>query len=426
VNASAKFMAPLPQKPEALAWLKDAPRDASAPWVRALRETGAEIFASTGFPTPAWEGWQHTNLRALAQAPRAWSSAPVKFDAGKIPASLIEGSSRIVLVNGQYQPQLSTLPPGVTLTNLMEAEGVEEWIASVGNFAAQPLKALNAAHLRDGFVLDVKGDIAQPIEILFHNTGGAIYPRLLCRLEKNAGATIIEHHAGEGDYFADSVADYIVERDARLKLYRLQRESLSAHHVSQGLIHLHKNASFEGFSMALGAKVAREEFSLNLLDSVISASISGMYLLKSQQNHDFTITADHFEPDGKSEQYFKGVIDDQARAVFQGKIHVRRSAQKSDGYQSHHALLLSNQAEASAKPELEIYADDVKCSHGATSGHLDPVALFYLRSRGIPEEEAKALLVESFLNEAVERVSFAPMREVYLKETSCWLKEKSI
>jgi Fe-S cluster assembly protein SufD len=150
--------------------------------------------------------------------------------------------------------------------------------------------------------------------------------------------------------------------------------------------------------------------------------LGGVYLLKGQQVHDFTVLADHFEANGKSVQKFKGVIDDQARAVFQGKIHVRRSAQKTDGNQSHHALLLSSQAEASFKPELEIYADDVKCGHGATSGQLDASALFYLRSRGIPEAEAKALLIQSFLNDAVEQVTYAPAKQLYQERIAAWLK----
>jgi Fe-S cluster assembly protein SufD len=160
---------------------------------------------------------------------------------------------------------------------------------------------------------------------------------------------------------------------------------------------------------------------MQLLDPHVSASIGGIYTLRDRQNHDFTIRADHFEADGTSQQHFKGVLDDQARAVFQGKIYVHRPAQKTDGYQSHHALLLSDKAEACAKPELEIYADDVKCSHGATSGMLDREALFYLQSRGIPADTARALLIESFLNEGLKDVSSETVRAVYAARISAWL-----
>lgn len=429
--AAKKFMSPLAQKPEALAWLQDTPQDQCPAWMRALRATGAEVFASTGLPTTAWEGWQHTNLRPLAQTKFHYSKTPVMCSATGLPAPLLEDALRVVVVNGQYQQHLSALSPDIQVMQMTEAfDGVEERLASVGDLAAMPLKALNTAYLRDGFVLRAEKDVARPVEILFYNTGtiekpAAIYPRMLYWLGKNAGLTVLEHHCGTGVYLANSVTDMILEPDSRLKFYRLMDESSQAFHMSHATVQMQKNACFEGFSMALGATVARQEFYLNMLDSAISSSMNGIYLLNSQQIHDFTVQVDHFEPESKSEQYFKGVVDGQARAIFQGKIHVRRSAQKSNGYQRHHALLLSSQAEACAKPELEIYADDVRCSHGATSGHLDPVALFYLRSRGIPEAEARALLIESFLNEGVEKVTFDPVREIYRQKISAWLHAKS-
>jgi len=426
-----KFMAPLAQKPEALPWLADAPQDKAVDWISALRATGAEAFASTGLPTSAWEGWQHTNLRPLAQAKFHYSSAPVKFDAAKIPAPLLEDTQRVVVVNGQYQPQLSNLSPGVRVMSLMEAAetGIEEWLVSVGDLAQTPLRALNTAYLRDGFVLKTDTDEANPVEILFYSAGNevkppVVHPRMLYWLGKNAGLTILERHCGDAAYFSNSVTEIVLEQDSRLKFHRLMQESASAFHVSFTNVHMQKDSSFEGFAMATGGRIARQEINFKLLDSGISASMNGIYLLNSQQNHDFTIVADHFEPHGKSGQFFKGVVDDQARAVFQGKIHIRRAAQASDGHQSHHALLLSRQAEASVKPELEIYADDVKCGHGATSGHLDPAALFYLQSRGIPQEQAKALLIESFLNEAVEKITFEPVRDICRAEVAAWLEQR--
>jgi Fe-S cluster assembly protein SufD len=230
---------------------------------------------------------------------------------------------------------------------------------------------------------------------------------------------------GEGSYFADTYIAVAQESASRLRHYRFLEESGNSFHVSTTVLQQQKDCVFEGFSMASGGRLARQEYQIQLLDKNICSNIGGIYLIKGQQSHDFTILADHFEPGGKSAQHFKGVADDQARAVFQGKIHVRRAAQKTDGYQSHHALLLAPTAEASAKPELEIYADDVKCSHGATSGHLDPVALFYLRSRGIPEGEAKALLAEAFLSEALDRVTHEGVREIYRAHLSAWLSERS-
>lgn len=427
------FMAGVPQNAAALPWLADAAaleKDRPAPWVRALRETGAESFARTGLPTPAWEGWQYTNLRALKAGDFHYHAEPVKFDAAKIPAPLLPDAHRVVLVNGQFQKNLSALPPHVTVMSLMEAAeqklpGLEEHVVRVGELGTMPLTALNAAYLRDGFVLSVAEgrEIEQPVEVLFFNAGknAAIYPRALYSLGRNSALTLLERHAGEGAYLANACITVALVADSRLKHYRFMEESQEAFHFSQTTVRQQKSSSFEGFSIATGGHLARQEYRLLLIDAAISSNIGGAYLMTGRQNHDFTILADHFEPGGKSAQHFKGVLDAQARTVFQGKIHVRRSAQKTDGYQSHHALLLSAEAEASAKPELEIYADDVRCSHGATAGQLDAGALFYMRSRGIPEAEARALLVESFLAGALEQISFAPVRALCHERISAWL-----
>jgi Fe-S cluster assembly protein SufD len=246
---------------------------------------------------------------------------------------------------------------------------------------------------------------------------------MLYWLGENSALTLLERHAGEGVYLSNSYAGMILESASRFKFYKFEEESAAAFHFSFAALRQEKNSVFEGFSYASGSRLCREEYQNQLIDSGILSNIGGIYLLKDQQNHDFTVLMDHFEPNGKSVQHFRGVVDGQARAVFQGKIHVRRAAQKTDGNQSSHALLLSGQAEASFKPELEIYADDVKCGHGATSGQLDEAALFYLQSRGIPAAEAKALLIQSFLNAALEQVSFAPVKEIYMEKIRSWLSQ---
>ncbi len=418
-----------------LPWLEDVVKlgeQLAADWVRALRHTGAEQFSRTGLPTTAWEGWQHTNLRPMLQTYFHYSIDAVKFDVKKLPEKLLEDSDRIVLVNGQYQPQLSDVPKGVTVMSLMDAsvqiEGIEQHLVTLGDLRKTPLKALNTAYMHDGIVLTVKDgvDVVRPVEVLFYNIGSsdrvpAIYPRTLYWLGKNSGLTLLERHVGEGVYLSNGYSGIALEPASRLKFYKFEEESKGAYHFSFTGLQQQKNSSFEGFSCATGGKLARQEYQNLLIDSGISSMVGGIYLLKDQQCHDFTVLTDHFEPNGKSVQHFKGVIDDQARSVFQGKIHVRRSAQKTDGNQLNHALLLSETAEASFKPELEIYADDVKCSHGAASGKLDETALFYLQSRGIPLAEAKSLLIQSFLNEALAQVSFAPVKEIYEERIRTWL-----
>ncbi len=418
-----------------LPWLEDAQKlgeQPAADWVKAMRHTGAEAFSRTGLPTPSWEGWQHTHLRPLTQTRFHYKVEPVKFDINALPSSLLKDAARIVLVNGQYKPELSATPEGVIVMSLMDAsvqvEGIEEHLVTVGDLATAPFKALNAAYMHDGAVIIVKdgADITQPLEVLFYNAGDAdkapsLQPRCLYWLGKNSGLTVFERHAGVGAYFTNIYTGIFLESASRLKFYKIEEESAAACHFSYTVLQQQKHSSFEGFSYAAGGRLVRQEYQNLLIDSGISCNVSGVYLLKDQQCHDFTVLTDHFEPDGTSVQHFKGVIDDQARSVFQGKIHVRRVAQKTNGNQLNHALLLSEKAEASFKPELEIYADDVKCSHGAASGQLDQDALFYLQSRGIPATEAKSLLIESFLNGALAEVSFAPAREVYEERIREWL-----
>ena len=419
----------------ALPWLEDVVKlgeQPAADWVRALRHAGVEQFSRSGLPTPGWEGWQNTSLRALTQTYFHYAIEAVKFDVKKLPEKLLTDSDRIVLINGKFQQHLSTAPKGMTVMGLMDAsvqiEGVEQHLVTVGDLRNSPFKALNTAYMHDGIVVKVddNADVTRPLEILFYNIGDAknppaIYPRTLYWLGKNSGLTLIERHAGEGLYFSNGYSGVALEPAARFKFYKFEEESDAACHFSFMGLQQQKDSSFEGFSYAIGGKLAREEYQNLLIDSGISSIVGGIYLLKDQQCHDFTVLTDHFEPNGTSVQHFKGVIDDKARSVFQGKIHVRRAAQKTNGNQLNHALLLSEEAEASFKPELEIYADDVKCSHGATSGKLDETALFYLQSRGIPAAEAKSLLIQSFLNETLAQVSFAPVKEIYEERIRTWL-----
>ncbi len=419
-----------------LPWLEDAQKlgeQPAADWVKALRHTGAEAFAHTGFPHPKQEGWQYTQLRQLTDGDFHYALEAPAFDVNALPQPLLENSARIVLVNGKYRPELSDAPEGVIVMSLMDAsvqvEGIEEHLVTVGDLGKAPFKALNAAYTHDGVVVTVKAgaEVTQPFEVLFYNVGDtdkapALYPRCLYWLGKNSSLTVIERHTGTGAYFTNIYAGIALEPSARLKCYKLEEESATACHFSYTTLQQQKDSSFEGFSYATGGKLSRQEYRNLLIDSGISSKLTGAYLLKDQQCHDFTVLTDHFEPDGKSVQHFKGVVDDQARSVFQGKIHVRRAAQKTDGNQLNHALLLSEKAEASFKPELEIYADDVKCAHGAASGQIDDEALFYLQSRGIPQAEARSLLIESFLNTVLAEVSFSPVREVYEERIRAWLR----
>lgn len=416
-------------KADALSWLNGAKslNDKAPQWVKALRATAGDIFAQNGLPQPKTEGWQFTNLRNLKAENYAVAA---KTDIA-LPAKLLADSDRIVILNGQFRADLSELTTKAEVLPLLQAaekKEYEELLADIGDLSTAPFKALNTAYLQDGFVFRVAAnqDLVRPVEVLLLNDGtAATYPRMLYLIEENAGAVILERFEGQGAYFQNAAGMIEQKTASRLKFYRIQKDDVAAAHINHMTVRTGKDAVFEGFTAAIGAALSRQDWRMQLINSRISATIAGVYLIKDKQNHDITIVADHFEPDCNSVQHFKGVIDDQARSVFQGKIHVHRPAQKTDGYQSHHALLLSDRAEANTKPELEIYADDVKCSHGATAGFLDPKSLFYMRSRGIPEAEAKALLIDSFLAETLERVTYEPVKELLAAEISGWLKGRA-
>lgn len=427
---TAAFMPATTAKPDALAWLENAGRNAlpaTAPdWVAALRQTACESFAATGLPGAGQEGWQFTSLRGLDA--QAYSHSAEVAAAKNLPASLLADSYRLVLINGQYNAQLSTLPQNARVVPILDVESIvpnaREYLLGLGEFSANPLKALTTAHLRDGFAFALeRGQVLdKPLEVLFWGAAGqAAYPRILYWLGDNAQAVILERFAGEGASLTSAVTDVVLQRGARLTYHRLVEEGEKASHFSQTSVHALKDAHFEAYNAALGGALQRQGYEFKLLEKGVYSSLTGLYLKDGQQIQDFTVLAGHYDESGVSAQHFKGVVDDQARAVFQGKIHVHRSAQKTDGYQSHHALLLSQNCEANAKPELEIYADDVKCSHGNTSGQLDRDALFYLRSRGIPDHEARALMIRSFLSQGIEKIEDPEIRTLYAARVDAWL-----
>lgn len=426
------FMPPAEPKADALPWLAAAgPENAAAgtpDWGRALRATAAETFAGTGLPHPKQEGWQFTPLRDLAAADYAPPPHAAKTPDIELPATLLADSYRLVLVDGQWFPSLSNLPAGAKVVDILQAGQIvphaEEYLVGLGQLAANPFRALNAAHLRDGFALalDRGQALDRPLEVLYWTTAGAAaYPRVLYWLGENADMTVVERFAGTGASLLVAQVDAVLQQNARLTLHRLCDDDRSASHISLTTLHQMRDSHFDAYAGAFGAALMRQDWELRLLEKNIYSSLTGIYLKDGQQVQDFTVLAGHYDESGVSAQHFKGVIDDQARAVFQGKIHVHRPAQKTDGYQSHHALLLSEGAEANAKPELEIYADDVKCSHGATAGQLDREAMFYLRSRGIPEHDARALLIRSFLAEGLEKITREDIRQLYAARIDAWL-----
>lgn len=409
------------------------------PWFAGWRRAGAEAFRAAGFPTIKNEAWRFTPLHALIEGDFSVDAPAAPFDQTRLKGVTFgrEAGNRLVFVNGRLRDELSTLrqlSPGIELLSFAEAlksrpEVVEAHLGKAPGLAHHPFAALNAAFATDGFVLHIAPDTRNeaPIEILWIGSGAdkppVYHPRNLVVLGRGAHATIIEHHVGLciGSYFSDSVTEIALGEDALLRHCKVQEESREAFHIAATGAHLAAGAHYDSFVFSIGSRLARNEIHVALDGKRAQCRLNGCYLGRGEQIIDHTTLIDHIKPETTSKELYKGVLDGRARGVFQGKITVRPDAQKADGQQMNRALLLSDKAEINSKPELEINADDVKCSHGATAGELDDASLFYLRSRGIPEAEARRLLVEAFLNEVIDSVALAGMRLTLEHNIARWM-----
>ena len=418
-------------------------------WLAALRDTGIARFKALGLPTPKLEAWKYTRLRPLEDTRyRPVTDADGRATVDLVPSILAAGKDRprLVFVNGRLSDELSSrrgLPKGVRVQCLRDAltadaGWVEKHLAGIGKADSQSLLALNTAMMDSGLVLRVERGVVveQPIEAVF--IGGltahpvAYFPRNLIVLEDGAQATLVTHHAGAGvgAYLANAVTEVEEGRGAKLRHYRVQAESRDATHLTTTHVRVGRDASYENFTLAIGGRLSRNEISVRMEGEGGYCSVNGAYLMRGSEHCDNTTLIEHLVPRTTCREVFKGVLDDESRAVFQGRIVVHKDAQKTDGHQLCKALLLSTGAEIDAKPELEIYADDVKCSHGATTGQLDETALFYLRSRGVPEALARNLLVQSFLGEALDEITSDEVRQaltdkiVHALPAVCYLAEE--
>jgi Fe-S cluster assembly protein SufD len=341
---------------------------------------------------------------------------------------------RCVFVNGRFdaaQSALDGLPRGVVVENLAaliarDPAAAEAALGAGGD--ALPMAALNTAFAVDGLVLRLARGAAldQPLHVISIGApvGGqapSFHPRHVIQLEADATATVIESHVGAGLYLANTVSDITVASGAALKHFTLQNQAADAFHVGAVRLGLAARATYEGFVLQIGARLARHELRATIDGADVECRMNGLYLAAGSQHLDNTTAIDHAQPGSRSRQLFKGVLDDAARGVFQGRVLVRPNAQKTDAHQLSRALLLSRKAEMDGKPELEIYADDVRCSHGATIGSLDQEPMFYLRSRGIDEQTAYRMLVEAFAVEAIDEISVPSVRDAFGARVVDWL-----
>lgn len=395
-------------------------------WARGLRTLARERFGATGLPTLRHESWRNTDLSALTRTTFAPPAAGMEPGFDRLPA--VGRGPRLVFVDGVLRPALSQLgdvPEGIEISSIAHLlDGDAEWLGGqLGRFAdleANPLVALNTALFADGAALRFgRGtSFAEPVELVFVSLGRdgastAYHPRLLIVAEEGAHATVVEHHIGYGldPTLATPVAEIAIGDGASLVHAKIQRESREAFHLAHTIARVGRDARYDRFILAAGGRIARDEVTVVQAGPGAECRLGGAYMVGRGALCDNTTFIDHAEPHGSSREVYKGVIDGDGRGVFQGKILVRRGAQKTDGHQLNRALLLSDQARIDAKPELEIFADDVKCSHGATAGELDEDQLFYLRARGIPADDARSLLIAAFLGEALDEIADERIRD---------------
>jgi Fe-S cluster assembly protein SufD len=409
----------------------------------ARREAAFRHFEAQGLPHRRVEEWKYTDLRALmrdakplAGVPDAAAKARAK-SAGGIFAAV--DARRIVLVDGVLVPELSdlaTLEPGLRIYSLGDALGhglpeLTKRLATAGPAEGDVAYELNTAFMGDGAIVEVEAgaEVARPLHLVFvygAHRATAVFSRSLVIVGAGAGLTLLESHEGPDgvDYQINTALDLVVGDRARLNRVKVNTEGDAALHLATLSATIGAKANVSDFAFLTGGLVVRNQMFVKCAGAGTTLDLGGASLLRGKQHGDTTLLVDHAAGGCQGRELFKSVLDDASRGVFQGKIIVRPGAQKTDSRMMTRALLLSEDAEADNKPELEIFADDVQCGHGATSGALDDNLKFYLMARGIPEKDAEALLIQSFVGEAIEMVPHEGVRDALAAATLRWLGER--
>lgn len=409
------------------------------PGPASLREAAFARFSSAGLPHRRVEDWKYTDLRALMRDAKPLAAVPdaAAKARAKTAGTLIGDveSRRVVFVDGVFAPDLSdlaALEDGLSIRPMADAlaQGDPLVTAHLGRVIEtdNAAVALNTAFMGDGALIRVAGkaEIKRPLHLVFASSGdqpAAVFTRSLMVVEPGARVMLIESHEGsdERDYQVNTALEMVVGDKAHVDHVKITAESDKALHLSSLMAAVGAHARFNTFGFTRGGAVVRNQLFVRFDGEETVANIRGASLLKGRQHADTTLVADHAVAGCQSREVFKTVLDGESRGVFQGKIIVRQDAQKTDAKMASHALLLSEEAEADHKPELEIFADDVQCGHGATAGALDEDLLFYLRARGIPANEAESLLIQAFIGDAVEGIEHAGLREALMGSAAAWL-----
>jgi Fe-S cluster assembly protein SufD len=412
-------------------------------WVHKLRMAGLEMFKARGFPSLRDENWRNTRVRPIAGT----TFAPIiGYQPEQITVDLIlertfddSDCRRLVFVDGFFAPELSRigeLPEGILLGSLADALDnhpvfLRPYLGKRADIERHPFAALNTAFIRDGALVFLQGNINvdDPIHVVFASTGDGeatvSHPRTLVVAGDNSRVTVVESFIGaqevDGVYLTNHVSEFFCGDNAVVNHCKIQRESTRAYHVSAQQARVDRNGRFSSGNVSLGAALARNDVDATLDGEGIDCRLDGLYLASRRQHVDNHTFIRHARPHCHSFEMYKGILDGKSRGVFNGRIYVNQEAQKTDAKQTNSCLLLSDDARINTNPQLEIFADDVKCTHGATVGQLDEDAVFYLRSRGIPDEQARHMLIYAFAAEVFGRISVERVRHRLEADLYDWL-----
>jgi Fe-S cluster assembly protein SufD len=406
---------------------RSALRAAEPAWLRETRDKAMGAFERLGFPTTRDEDWRFTNIQPVAAARFPTGRSTADVSAAQVWPCLVPGveGAVVVFVDGRFSAKLSrlaTLPAGTFAGDLAAAlkwnQGpIERHLAAHAPFDLRALTSLNTALFADAAVVAVPDGavVEEPVQLLFLSSADAsraTHPRALILAGENSQLRLVETYAslGSAHFFTNAVTEVVAADGAVVDHYRLQRESDHGYHVGMTQFRVGRSASVSSHSVTLGGLISRHDAVAVLAGEGADCTLNGVYLADGRRLVDNHTEIEHAMPHGTSHEVYKGILDGRARAVFNGRIRVRPDAQKTDAKQTNKTLLLSDEAQINTKPQLEILANDVKCTHGATVGQLSEDALFYLRARGIGREEARALLVKAFLSDVVSKMKLEPVR----------------
>ncbi len=408
-----------------------------------VRKEAFKRFSAKGFPTTKDEEWKYTNIAAVAAGEFRPTESTNTVSLAAIDPFLLAGTSihRLVFINGNYVEALSNvkaLPAGVIFGKLSENRthsAVKKHLAAIAGKSSGAMVDLNTAFIAEGAFVFVPANVCidEPVHLLFVNDTTAhptmVSPRNLFVAETGAKVQIIEsfHSIGTVNHgFTNAVTEVVTEKNALLDLTKVQLENSAAYHIGFTAARQHSQSEFHITTITLDGAIVRNNLNILLAEEHCTAYLYGLYCVNGNQLVDNHSLVDHAVPNCQSNELYKGIIDEKGQGVFNGKIFVRKDAQKTNAYQSNKNILLSDDASMNTKPQLEIFADDVKCSHGTTTGQLDEEALFYLRSRGIGEDNAKAFLNTAFAGDVIQKIAFEPLRDRLMEMMQKKLKRQSL